>query len=60
MSNKPKGVEIHPNNIEYPGDIRYRRFINHVIERSRKSPMFFGKHVGSKRPKTLVQRVNGR
>lgn len=52
MSNKPKGVAIHPNNNISPVDVSYKAFVRHAIDWARKG-FHFSKHVGSKPPHVL-------
>lgn len=58
MSNKPKGVAIHPNNIISAKDKAYTSFIRSMVSHA-KIRLFLGKHVGSKSPRVLKQRING-
>lgn len=57
MSNKPKGVAIHPNNTLSFVEKTYNIFINNMINWA-KNRYDFSKHIGSKRPNVLKQRIN--
>lgn len=56
MSNKPKGVAIHPNNNISSVERAYNKFISNMVSFCKRSP-FYGKHVGSKKPSNLKQRL---
>lgn len=57
MSNKPKGVAIHPNNALSIVERTYNMFIRNMIKWA-KTRNGFGKHIGSKRPSVLKQRIS--
>ena len=57
MSNKPKGVAIHPANELSIVEEKYNTFVRNMVSwvKHRGS---FGKHVGSKCPSVLKQRLH--
>lgn len=57
MSNKPKGVAIHPDNELSVIELKYNRFIRNMVQFA-KTHHGFGKHVGSKCPSVLKQRLH--
>lgn len=57
MSNKPKGVKIHPANKLSNTELAYNAFIRGMVKLSICSH-FLGKHVGSKPIKVLKQRLH--
>lgn len=57
MSNKPKGVVIHPANKISIVEEKYNMFIHNIISWA-KYRGSFGKHVGSKCPSVLKQRLH--
>ena len=57
MSNKPKGVAIHPDNLLSEVEIKYNRFIRNMVHFA-KTHSGFGKHVGSKSPFILKHRIS--
>lgn len=57
MSNKPKGVAIHPDNELSVIELKYNRFIRNMV-RFAKTHHGFGKHVGSKSPSVLKHRTS--
>lgn len=54
MSNKPKGVAIHPNNDISPIERTYNACIRHALNWARKH-FGYGKHVGSKPLRVIHQ-----
>lgn len=57
MSNKPKSVAIHPANKISIVEEKYNMFVRNMVSWA-KHRRGFGKHVGSKRPSVLKQRLN--
>lgn len=57
MSNKPKGVTIHPANKISVVEIAYNCAVRNAINWARKH-FGYGKHVGSKTPRVLKQYKN--
>lgn len=57
MSNKPKGIAIHPANELSEIELKYNRFIRNMV-RFAKTYNSFGKHVGSKSPSVLKQKLH--
>ena len=57
MSNKPKGVAIHPDNELSEIELKYNRFIRNMVRFAR-TYNGFGKHVGSKSPSVLKHRTS--
>ena len=57
MSNKPKGVAIHPANKISIVEKKYNIFIRNMVSWA-KCRRGFGKHVGSKCPSVLKQRLH--
>ena len=57
MSNKPKGVAIHPANKISIVEEKYNMFVRNMVSWA-KSRRGFGKHVGSKCPFVLKQRLH--
>lgn len=57
MSNKPKDVAIHPANIISIVEEKYNMFVRNMVSWS-KYRRGFGKHVGSKCPSVLKQRLH--
>lgn len=49
MSNKPKGVAIHPNNILSKKEKAYNMFIHQAVVWAKK--FAYSKHIGSKCPR---------
>lgn len=58
MSNKPKGVKIHPANKISNIELAYNIFIYSMIKFAKRFGL--SKHIGSKHPRVLKQRLNGR
>lgn len=57
MSNKPKGVAIHPANKISIVEEKYNMFVRNMVSWA-KSRHSFSKHVGSKCPSVLKQRLH--
>lgn len=57
MSNKPKGVAIHPDNKISFVEKKYNAFIRNMVAWAKRR-RGFGKHVGSKSPSVLKHRTN--
>lgn len=57
MSNKPKGVAIHPANKISIVEEKYNMFVRNMVFWT-KSRRGFGKHVGSKCSSVLKQRLH--
>lgn len=57
MSNKPKGVTIHPQNRLSYADKAYTQFVHNIKSYCLKI-RGFGKHIGSKSPNVLKQYLN--
>ena len=57
MSNKPKDVAIHPTNEISIVEEKYNMFVRNMVSLA-KHRHGFGKHVGSKSPNVLKQRLN--
>lgn len=57
MSNKPKGVAIHPANKISIVEEKYNAFIRNMISWAKRK-RGFSKHVGSKCPSVLKQRLH--
>ena len=57
MSNKPKGVAIYPANELSIVEEKYNTFVRNMVSWA-KNRGSFGKHVGSKCPSALKQRLH--